>query len=132
MRRCARGSEWSAAASYSLLSASQFTMAVLRWLLPLVWLSCLALRLAAVVQAGGVWGRGAACDLSSQQVKRSAALRGAQSTIMWQAMSSMVLSTRVRISPWRASSPSAGAVATVGTSDRQCQPSSICALPVRR
>ena len=33
-------------------------MAVLRWLLPLVWLSCLALRLAAVVQADGAWGGG--------------------------------------------------------------------------
>ena len=33
-------------------------MAVLRWLLPLVWLSRLALRLAAVVQADGAWGRG--------------------------------------------------------------------------
>ena len=33
-------------------------MAVLRWLLSLVWLSRLALRLAAVVQADGAWGRG--------------------------------------------------------------------------
>jgi len=33
-------------------------LAVLRWLLPLVWLSRLALRLAAVVQADGAWGRG--------------------------------------------------------------------------
>ena len=33
-------------------------MAVLRWLLPLVWLSRLVLRLAAVVQADGAWGRG--------------------------------------------------------------------------
>ena len=33
-------------------------MAVLRWLLPLVWLSRLALRLAAVMQSYGAWGRG--------------------------------------------------------------------------
>ena len=84
----------------SLFPTSQSTMAVLRWLLPLVWLSRLALRLAAVTQADGAWGRGGTtCDLSSQQVEPSAALRGAQSTIMWQAMSSMVSSTRVRISP---------------------------------
>ena len=45
-------------ASCSLFPASQSTIAVLRWLLPLVWLSHLALRLAAVVQADGAWGRG--------------------------------------------------------------------------
>ena len=33
-------------------------MAVLRWLLPLVWPWPLTLRLAAVVQAYGAWGRG--------------------------------------------------------------------------
>lgn len=54
--------EWTA--SCSLFPASQFTMAVLRCLLPLVWPSRLALRLAAVVQAGGVWGEEAACGLS--------------------------------------------------------------------
>ena len=32
------------------------------------------------MQADGAWGKEAACDLSSQQVKRSAALRGASST----------------------------------------------------
>jgi len=45
-------------ASCSLFPASQSTIAVLRWLLPLVWSSYLALRLAAVVQADGAWGRG--------------------------------------------------------------------------
>ena len=69
-------------------------------------------------------GEEAACGLSSQQVKRSAALRGASSTMMWRVMSLMASSTRVRISPWRASSPSAGTLATVGPSDTQCQPSS--------
>ena len=44
-------------ASCSLFPASQSSMAVLRWLLPLVWPSHLALRLAAVVQADGAWGR---------------------------------------------------------------------------
>ena len=50
------GSGWSTAASCSPFPASQSNIAVLRWLLPLVWPSLLALRLAAVVQAGGVWG----------------------------------------------------------------------------
>ena len=45
-------------ASCFLFPASQSTIAVLRWLLPLVWLSHLALRLATVVQADGAWGRG--------------------------------------------------------------------------
>ena len=40
------------------VTACQSTIAVLRWLLSLVWLSRLALRLAAVVQADGAWGRG--------------------------------------------------------------------------
>ncbi len=54
----AGGSGWSVAASCSLLSTSRPTIAVLRWLLPLVWPSYLVLRLAAVVQADRVWGRG--------------------------------------------------------------------------
>ena len=37
------------ATSCSLFSASHPSLAVLRWLLPLVWLSRLALRLTAVV-----------------------------------------------------------------------------------
>ena len=41
-----------------LFPASQSNIAVLRWLLPLVWPSHLVLRLAAVVQADGAWGRG--------------------------------------------------------------------------
>ena len=69
-------------ASCFLLSASQSNIAVLRRLLPLVWLPRLALRLAAAVQADDAWGKEAACDLSSQQVKRGAALRGAPSTMM--------------------------------------------------
>ena len=86
-------------ASYSLFSASHPAIAVLRWLLPLVWPSRLALRLAAVMQADGAWGEEAACDLSSQQVERSVALRGVPSTTTWRAMSLMASSTRVLISP---------------------------------
>ena len=40
-----------------LLPASYPSMDILRWLLSLVWLSRLALRLAAVVQADRAWGR---------------------------------------------------------------------------
>lgn len=62
-------------------------------------------------------GEEAACGMSSQQVKRSAALRGAPSTMMRRAMNLITSSTRVLISPWRALSLSTG-TATVGPSDK--------------